>query len=264
MNLGGIKRPLDLRDIRLAKIQAPVSIPDAYQSNITWLKPLWQNGVPACTAHAAAHLMAILDYYDTGMNTYSPQFIWKIVKQFDGYPPEEGSDMRSILKALFSGVCDYGLLPNEFPDTLQDYTNSASLTQAMRANALPRKIQAYAFGTPGNIRQDIYQNKAVMVFVDVNTNSGNWFGNSYPILNPNDDKSGHAICAYGFDADYIYIIDSADPNVPFKKLGKFYPLRETGTVVDLPDSVVKEQIRKLAILQQIVALYQQILKLLNK
>ena len=265
INLGGLKRKLDLRDIKLGRVQAPVAIPDSYQTDIAWLKPIWQNGEPACGSHAGTHLKMILDYFDTGDTgaQYSPEYLWIKVKQIDGYPLEEGTDMRSIFKVLLSsGVCDYSLLPNSFPDTLADYSSPAKITPEMDANAQPRIIKSYAFDNIGGgteLKQAIYQNKAVMLLLDVGET---WWGKE-TVLPFKNKQGGHFVVAFGYGGDFIDILDSADQNVPLKTLALDYPIREVGTCVDLPDEVIKAQINKLAMLQKLVVLYRRLIALLK-
>lgn len=62
----------------------------------------------------------------------------------------------------------------------------------------------------------------------------------------------------------IYILDSADKQVPLKKLPNNYPIREIGTAVDLPDEVVKNLIKQKELLQKVVELLRQLLLWIKK
>lgn len=261
INLGGQSRPLDLRDIKLGAVQPPVEIPTSYATDISWLEAIWQDGTPSCGAHAWAHLKAILDHFDTGKQKYSPRWSWLKIKEIDGHPLEVGTDMRSIFRTGSErGACDYNLLPNVFPTTTEAYSDPSVASEEMRKNAHPRIIKAYGFGTPARIKEHIYQNKAVLVLLDV---GNTWWGQKliWPFTRRD---SGHFVVAYGYDEDWIYIIDSADKNIPLKKLSPDYPVREVGTAIDIPDEEVKKLIAEKATLQKWVAALQALLKLAQK
>lgn len=251
---GALPRKLDLRDLKLGAIQAPIELPKKYETDISWFKSIWQNGFPACGSHAGAHLKMILDYFDTGAKRYSPNYLWIKIKQIDGHPLEVGTDMRSILKTLQScGVCDYYLLPNDFTISLEEYSTK-KITSELDENAQPRIIKNYAFG--GDIRQAIYKNKAVLILIDV----GDTWWIREKIELPITKQGGHFVVAYGYDEDYIYVIDSADKQVPLKKLPNNYPIREIGTAIDLPDDYIIKQTTLIKLAQKVVALYQLLLK----
>ena len=270
MNLGSIKTPLDLRDIKLDKVQAPVLIPSSYKTDISKIPWLWQGHLPVCYAHAGAFLKDIQETIEAGTpQSFSPRYTCIKVKQFDGYPLEQGSDMRSVFKSLAKdGALDVSLMPNDVSLDLQTYA-TGMITSEMDANAQPRIISSYAFaGTDFNsVKQAIYQNKAVLIDLLVNTEDNNWWGSLFSKFDPKLSNSGHLIVGYGYDDSYINIICSADNNIYLKQLDSNYPLRKVGTCVDLLDSVVKEQIARLAWLQKVVVLWRKVVQLtksLNK
>lgn len=259
--LGGNTRPLDLRDIKLETIQPLGPIPESYQTDVSWLEPIWQSNTPSCGAHAWAHLKAILDHFDTGNNRYSPRYSWLRIKEIDGLVPEVGTNMRAIFKAGASqGAADYELLPNVFPTTTVAYSSKEGVPMdLLHENAHPRIIKAYAFGSVALIKEHIFRNKAVLILADIGET---WWGQK--VVWPFKKKdSGHFFVGYGYDQDYLYIIDSADKNVPLKKLSLVpfmeYPLREVGTAVDIPDEEVKRLIARRDTLQKLVSALQALL-----
>lgn len=259
INLGGNPRKYDPRDIKLGAVQPPVEIPKSYQTDISWLDPIWQDGTPSCGAHAGAHLKMILDHFDGSADKveYSPRYLWLKIKEIDGYPLEVGTDMRSIFKALANkGVCNYSLLPNSFPTTTQEYSKNVA-TPEMDANAHPRIIRAYGFTVPSKIKEAIYQNKAVLILADV---GDSWWKKVFVWMFKKKD-SGHFFIGYGFDEQSISVLDSADKEVPLKKLMFDYPIREVGTAIDIPDWQVKNLTTQISLLRKVVAL---LAKLLNK
>lgn len=256
---GGLPRLDDGRDINLGTVQALTVKPAAYKTDVSWLEPIWQSNTPACGPHSGIHLKQILDYSDTGVQKYSPEELWLEIKQIDNHLPEEGTDMRSILKALLNrGACDYGLLPNIFPTTVAEYSDQRKLTKEMRDNAQPRIIKAYGFDTPARAQNAIYANKAVILLIDI----GNTWFNQEQVIPFTRKDSGHFVVGYGYSADgSIDIIDSVDKNKPFKTLSPDYPIREVGTAVDLPDWQVKAMTTQIKALNEKVA---QLLALINK
>ena len=259
-NPGAVARPLDLRDIKLGSVQAPVDIPAKYETDIGWLAPIWQAHWPACGAHAGTHLKMVLDHFDPSAShePCSPNYLWKQIKLIDNFPPEVGTDMRSILDRLSKkGVCDYSLLPNDYDQSLVEYTDPTTLTPKLDENAQPRIIKSYGFGNQARLKQDIYLNKAVIILIDI---GNTWWGQKNIVPFTRKD-GGHFVVAYGYDTNGILIIDSADKTVPLKRLSLDYVIRETGTAIDLPDEQVRALTAKLATLQKIVALMQKVLSL---
>jgi len=266
---GAITKPLDLRDIKLGAVQPPdPAIPITYETDVSWLKPIYQNGWPACGAHAGSHLKAILDHEnepDKKSYHYSPKFLWKEIKAIDGYEPEVGTDMRSIFKVLYNtGICDYDLKPNIYTDDLDQYTLYDNLIKE-KENAHPKVIKSYAFGKNNfnSITEAIYKNKAVLLLLDI---GNTWWGKTFVYQFTRKD-GGHFVVAYGYDENYIYIVDSADRFVPFKRIFYNYVIREVGTAIDLPNEYVENLIRQKEFLQKLVALYQKLISLtkgLNK
>jgi hypothetical protein len=88
------------------------------------------------------------------------------------------------------------------------------------------------------VRQNIYQFKAVILLIKCD--EGFW-GTEIPSFT--QPLYGHFVVAYGYDQDYINIVDSADPNIGFKKISKSYFVPkfiiETGTAVDLSPTQIQ-------------------------
>src|ERR1022692_1272030 len=110
----------------------------------------------------------------------------------------------------------------------------------MDANASLKRVNSYAFGSTDfqSVCQHIYQNKAVALLIKCD--DGFWGTDTPTFTNP---KYGHFIIGYGYDQDYVYIVDSADPTFGFKKIAKQYftPtfIKETGTAVDLSPTQIQ-------------------------
>lgn len=244
-NLGALERKPDPRDILLGSVQAPVTIPSSFIPDISWLVRNYQGQTPSCGAHASSHFQAILEHaLAPGVNQrYTPRFSWIKIKTIDGYPLEDGTDMRSIFKSLTTdGADDFEPLENDVTLPLTTYSEPSAVTPDMVTNAGAKKISSYGFGNTDfeSICQAIYQNRAVLLLIKCD--DGFW-GTSTPTFTT--PEYGHFITAYGYDPDFIYIVDSADPNdaFAFKKIAKQYVnspttfIFEAGTAVDIPPAV---------------------------
>jgi hypothetical protein len=252
-NLGGIDSPRDDRDINLGRLQQD-SYPSSYETDVSWLKTMWQDGYPMCGAFAGAVFKSILDYLDTGSpQDYSPIFLWKKIKTIDGFQPNLGTDGRSIMKVLYNfGVCDYVMLPIEYDRDLTEYSKDDT-TYEQVDNASLKIIKAY--GTENDIRKAIFNNKAVILLANVGQG---WWGNDV-VVDFTGSGDGHFFVAYGYDNTFIYIVDSADKECPFKKIN--IPIREVWTATDMPNWQVQLLKTKIKILKKVVEL---LIKLINK
>lgn len=263
--LGGQASILDVRDIQLAQVQAPITIPDEYMIDTSKIEKLFQNGFGTCSAHAGAHFKQIQEYLETGKSEkLSPRYLWIKTKQIDGVPLIDGSFMRAILKTLLSsGISDYSMLPNDYTITLQQYSDLGLITSEMDNNANPRVIETYAFVNDlslEGLKNAIYQNKAVLMRIVVDEG---FFRTTTPTFT--QAKWGHLVCACGYDKDNILIIDSTEEEFPIKKIHKQYLrfITEAGTAVDADTELVRKLIQQKALLQKLVELYRQLLKLLG-
>lgn len=252
------KSKSDSRDIKLGAVQLPVDYPEEYETNISDVEALWQNGYPMCGSHAGSHAKTVLDKFDTGVTErLSPVYLWKKIKLIDGYMPEDGTDMRSIFKALQNnGVCSYYKLPTDYTKSLQELTEDDT-TKEQNEDAQVRIIKAYGFtGTDlESIKRAIYQNKIVVILLTI--------GDSWKAMRIFPFKTlwgGHFVIANGYNTTGIKILDSADKDTPRKILDNSYKkyIREVGTMLDLPNDVVKNLTKKISLIQQIIELMKKV------
>ncbi len=262
MNLGAIERKYDPRDYKLDEVSEflgqVTDIPETYTTNVGGITQNWQAQYPECGAHTASHLIQL---FEENKVRISPVFIWKWIKSIDGHTPEEGTDMRSILKTLQSkGGCSWDLLPTDYSQTLAQHTSLQSVTEAMNSDAQPRIIESYAFGKDisfEGIKRDIYLHKAVVLLI--HCDSG-FFGTQYPTFT--ERKYGHFVLAIGYDKDDIIVIDSTEKRFPIKHISKDYIgfVRETGTAIDASNDYIKELVTKQSLLQQAITLTMKLFK----
>jgi len=268
MNTGALPRPKDKRDFKLGKIQAPIQIPDTFLPDNSWIQVNYQGQTPMCGEHAGTHLKVILDSYtDQIHGRKTPRYGAVKLKDpksltYDGYPIEDGTDMRSIFKWLqVYGADDFEPLGNDVTLPLNVYCSPQFILPEMDANAAQSKIKSYAFidnPSVDELKQSIYQNKAVLLLI--HCDDGFW-GTQYPTFN--SSKYGHFVVADGYTPNSIRIIDSADSRFPIKYIGTQYIgfIIESGTALDLPNEVIANLRQQISLLQKVVALLKQLLHL---
>jgi hypothetical protein len=248
------------RDALLGKAARP----DEYKADIAKVERTSQKNIPACSTHAGSHFKQILDLSDTGRRKLSPISLWRFIKTFDGFAPNVGTTMEALMKGLAKfGLCDWDVLPTDFSlsEAIQAYTK---LTDEQIDNADPKRIkEKYAityYPDQDEVRDIIYTDKAAILLVRFD---GRWY-RSDTLTENGELKYGHFVCAYGYDKDWIYIIDSSDDVYSYKKLGRDYKFVAVGSGVDLPDAYVQGLIDQRKILQKIVELYRKLLGLMKK
>jgi hypothetical protein len=237
--------------------------PLTYTQDISWLEKNFQRNTPTCGAHAGSHLKAILDKKDTGINRYSPMFLWRALKLTDNFPPSMGTTLEAIMKALKAyGIADWNVLPTDFSlsETSQAYT---TLTEAQKDNAQPRIIDKFAITyipTQDQVKDIMIKDGVVILLLRFDST---WFSGEVHETN-GALTYGHFVVAFGYDENYIYVLDSADAVNPIKKVGKQFMISAVGSAIDLPDEEVKRLVSQRTILQKLVELYRQLKNLIKR
>lgn len=268
--LGAIPRKLDVRDIMLGSVQAQIQteIPSVFKPAVIdqYIKE-YQNGQPACGAHAGDIFKVIQETYeDAKPKRFSPRFLWHAIKKLinngagDGFDLEQGTDMRSIFKALKSfGICDFDLVGNDVSLSLEAYS-TPEISQEVLDNAQIKIIDAYAFLNDlsfNSLKRAIYLNKAVLTLIRCDDG---FFGTKTPTFT--ERKYGHFVVLVGYEENGIYFIDSTEQD--FSNSVKFMDIKylnfiiEAGTAVDLPNEKVKALVDKKRTLQTVVSVLQKI------
>lgn len=177
--LGGRLRIKDRRDFKPKALGMGAPFPDSFKSAVPTI--YMQGKYGTCGAHAGAQVANVLFNIVS-----SPKYLWKRIKQIDGYGLDEGTDMRSIFKAMKQfGICELGQLNNELGKSIEEYSDPKEITPEMDKNASYYKIDNYGFidlPTWSQIKQAIYQYGAVILLVDCG--DGWWLPQWGPVNNP--------------------------------------------------------------------------------
>ncbi len=213
LGFGGIQRTVDDRDFELASYSPPITIHDTFIQDVSNIPVYNQGKYSTCGAHAGAFLDSKLQTDKTGsVQSLSPKYLWDQIKQIDGFSLEEGTDMRSIFRSLVNtGDCDLSLLANDPGNSIQNYSSIRNVTDVMRYNAYQKDLQNYAFinnPTWDQIKQAIFQNKAVLALVDIG--DGWWLPDWQHVLPITLGKKvgHHFVTLHSYDLNRIYFRNS--------------------------------------------------------
>jgi len=256
LQLGAISRPLDVRDIKLGEIQAPILIPEKFLPDLTKYPKYFQGPTPSCGAHAGTALKTIQETNEMGYPVnLSPRYLWTKIKQIDGLGYQWGTDMRSIFKCLQkNGICHFDLGGNNVYISLQHYANML-ITGQMEEDAKPRVINSYGFLPSGfsleDLKQAIYQNKAVILLIRCDDG---FFRTTEPTFT--EEKYGHYVVAGGYYENGIYIIDSTEEDFSLSVKciqNKYFSfIKEAGTAIDADTNLIDSLIDEKRLLQKVI------------
>ena len=260
--LGAQKKSYDARDLDYRKLGTVDELPTSYTN--PYILEVFrhdQAGTPTCGAHAGVHAKQLLDYKDTGNNKLSPTYLWKKIKGIDTWPPDVGTDIRAICKALKSfGVCSYKLSPSNRERDIFEYSKDDT-TVAQNEDAQPRVIGSYAF-TGGNrelIKRAVKQNGAAILLIRFDKD----YFKKKIVTSNGQQTSGHFVVAYGWEGDDILVVCSAhgSNSAPYKVLKPSFSIEDGAVLTDIPDSEVRALIEKRALLQKLVELLRKLTSL---
>jgi hypothetical protein len=214
LGIGALPRTPDRRDFKLGLSQAPVQVPAVYMPDRSNIPKKFQGKWGTCGGHAGAMFVSILENLDL-----SPKYLWKQIKKIDnwkqnGWSLNDGTDIRSIFKALQNtGVCHEALCPDNLQDSIEQYSDPAALTDPMLNDAYPHGVTSYAFTESPSweqLRQAIFQTGAVVARLDI---GDGWWVNGWSEaatcpLKLGNKVGGHFVTLWGYDQSYIYFRNS--------------------------------------------------------
>jgi len=270
--LGALERKPDSRDFPLGATSIPTPRPSTLGVDLRWLARNYQAQLPVCGPHAGSHNKAIQDHAAgyAILPRYTPRYTSIKMKDpaspvYDGYAPDAGTDMRSLLAAFKTvGANSFGPLENDTTLSLTDYLSPTAVTPAMDSDAGSRLISAYAFGNADydSIANAVFQWKSAILLIKCD--NGFW-GTATPTFT--SPTYGHFVTAYDYDdmKGGIWVVDSADPNDPLalKWIAKQFITPtfffELGTTVDIPASLQQVLAHPTLAPEQKITIAQQIL-----
>lgn len=190
--LGAVKNKEDSRDIPVGAVQAPVTIPASYKTDISMIPVLDQKQLGACVGHAHASLLAYLEYVESGhTRLFSPRDLYALAKKVDGLSGE-GTYPRVVDNIMFNHGCALtDLVPNDTTLPHAQYIDVNETPQII-AQASIYKIKGYAFvpADKNAIMQALYQNQLVTITITVGS------FDSAPIKPGN--IGSHRVLVYGY------------------------------------------------------------------
>lgn len=199
--LGAIKNPKDLRDIQLAQVQAPVSIPSKYSTDISFIPVLNQKSLGACVGHAHAIVHIYNEYKENGkIPKLSPRYLYALSKKLDGLATEGTYPRVTASIESNKGCATEDMVVNNTDLSHADYINVVE-TEAITKDARPYRTKGYAeiANDKESLKQAIFQNGIVVVSISV----GN-FNN--PIKKGNIGL--HRVAIYGYNRDKFFFRNS--------------------------------------------------------
>lgn len=213
INLGGKDKSVDHNDIMLGAAAPAYTHPVVLTDKMAWqLNIEYQRDQPACGAHAGAETKAIRKG-----KRMSPRFTWGDIKTFDGYPIEDGTDIRSIFKSITkTGTLDFANYWNEAGLSLPEYAKAP--TAQLRALAGKNSGDGYGFIKDlsfDGLKQFITDHGPTIVLLRVGKEwwtdkkgHNSWAEKDIlPLRVPASVVSGHFIVAHSFDEKYIYFLN---------------------------------------------------------
>ncbi len=250
LGFGGLPRRVDPTNFELGSYQpvTPVVTPPVFKPDVSTIPVYMQGEYPTCGAHAGAFFASLLETHITGKpQSFSPKYLWDEIKQIDGFPLNDGTDMTSIFKSLAkTGDCSLALLPNDLNGSLEGYSLISNVKPAMLNDGQQNLIKNYAFANNPSmtqIKEAIYRNKAVIALVDIG--DGFWLPDWHHVLPLKLGKfvGHHFIILWGYDEQYVYFRNSWSADWGNKGDGYFDQsyvphVLEIGTAIALHNSFI--------------------------
>jgi hypothetical protein len=237
--LGAIKNPKDLRDIQLAQVQQPVSVPFSFKTDISMIPVMSQLNNGSCVGHAHAliHIYNELKENHT-VSKLSPRYLYALSKKIDGYEGQ-GTYPRITAKIqVDKGCASETYIP--CMDTLS-HAEYVDITEEAGIDAKQYKMKGYAF-IPSDkeaLKQAIIQNGLVAVTISV----GNY---DNPIKK--GDVGFHRVVVFGYEGDKFFFRNSWGNEWGIQGDGYFdwnnQQVTDCMVFVDLPNEVKEEAKKK--------------------
>lgn len=234
----------------------------------------YQRKTPACGAHSVTHYKESIDAADGKVRTYSPRFLWALTRLADGFSPDTGSNIRTVMGQLKSfGIVTERTVPNDTNMSNEEYVK-LDITDKLLNQASENKILVYTIDyhlSMDDIKRTIYNGNGAILSMRLGSE---WYTNKdgvsswnkadiYPLRPLENEQGGHYVFACGYDKDYIYFKNSwsdrwADGG--YNKFGKdvLPQVKMTATMLNV-DKKTHDLMKLKSLLEQLVTLYRQLL-----
>lgn len=239
--LGAIPNLKDLRDIHLAQVQTPVSVPFKYSTDISWIPVFNQKSIGSCVGHAHAVIHIYNEFKENGkIPNLSPRYIYALSKKLDNYKGQGTYPRVSAGIEFRKGCATENLVPNNNDLTHEQYIDIIE-TPEMKANAKPYRIKGYAgnIKTTNQLKDAILQNGLVAVTISVG-------GYTSPIKKGN--LGYHRVVAFGWEGNRFFFRNSWGEAWGNKGDGFFdfadQRLIDNMVFIDLPNEIIEEAKKK--------------------
>lgn len=194
---GAVLNPPDNRDILLATVQARVTRPKSYITDISMIPVPNQLAYGTCVGQAEGGMKEYFDYKETGVYVpLSKRFLYSKCKDIDGIPSIQGTYPRVAAKVLFDvGIAESRLVKDDNTLPYSEYLKVDSSREVLD-NAKIHRVGGYAFVLPQleDLLQAIYQNG----IVNVTFQFGDW--GKFPLMpNPDPKVGSHRNYLYGYE-----------------------------------------------------------------
>lgn len=205
-SLGAFQNPEDIRDIHISSVQAPVTIPSSYKSDISMLDVENQKAHGTCVGQAITKLVEFYWYRRfKSLTKLSARSLYIRSKALDGIPNLQGTIPRVAANVVVKeGIATDTFVPDNNDLSYTDYM-AFNIDDSVKANMGSQKLPGYVFVTPTfqEIKQAIYQNGVVTGSLPVDNN---WF---LGVIKRVFDIIGyHYTLWYGYDEYGIYARNS--------------------------------------------------------
>ncbi len=238
--LGAIKNEKDLRDIHISQVQTPVSVPNEYFTDISWIPVFNQGNLGSCVGHAHAILHIYHEYKENGkIPKLSPRYIYALSKRVDGYAGEGTYPRVSAKIEVEKGCATENTVLNDTTLSHAQYVNIGD-TSDIENDAKPYKMKGYASvsNDAQSLKQALIQNGLVATSISVG-------GYTSPIKKGNIGL--HRVIVYGYKGDRFYFRNSwgswGDSGNGYFDLAD-QALQDTMVFIDMPNELKEEAKKK--------------------
>ena len=195
--------PEDGRDIHIAAIQSPVSLPLLYKTDLSMFETLNQLSIGSCIWQARRMMRQYLWYKKTGeVKNFSARSGYILSKGIDGFPGVQGTTPRAADSILLkTGIAEEEMVPDANYLPYEEYLNFPMQSTAVVSNMSQYKIGGYATvpADLNSIKQAIYQNGVICFTLGLDTN---WFVGI--IMRVLKIYGYHGLVGYGYDAEGLF------------------------------------------------------------